>query len=97
MANLSPRIRPKRVGWIYVVNHYVLLNTKYKTYWLHGFRRFVNVFPHYKEANDRPSWHGKVDPKGTVDTIYGGDHKKLLYTKCINYGSHRIFFKSFCL
>ena len=75
------------------MNHYVWLNTKYKNYWLHGFRRFFNVFPHHKEANDRPSWHGQVDPKGTVGTIYAGDHKKLLYTKCINYGSHRIFFK----
>ena len=25
---------------------------------------FFNVFPHYKEANNRPSWHGQVGPQG---------------------------------
>ena len=79
--------RLQRVSWIYVVNHYALLHTKYKSYWLHGFRRFFNVFPHYKESNDRPSWQlAKLDPKGT---FYAGDHKTLLYTKYINYGPHR--------
>ena len=52
--------RLQRVGWIYVVNHYALLQTKYKSYWLHGFRLFFNVFPHYKEADNRPSWQGQV-------------------------------------
>ena len=35
VANLNPRVIDlKRVCWIYVVNHYALLHTKY------GFRRF---------------------------------------------------------
>ena len=36
-----------------------------------------------------PHGMAKLDPKGTVGTIYAGDHKTLLYTKCINYGPHR--------
>ena len=31
----------------------------------------------------------KLDHKGTVGTIYAGDHKTLPYTKYINYGHHR--------
>ena len=34
----------------------------------------------------------KLDPKGTVGTIYAGDLKTLLYTKYTNYGSHRKVF-----
>ena len=71
--------RLQRVGWIYVVNHYALLHTKYKSYWLHGFRRFFEVFPHYKEANDRPSGHGQIEPQRARLARF----KALLYTKYI--------------
>ena len=37
----------------------------------------------------------KLDPKGTVGTIYAGDHKTLLETKYKNYGPHRNDFLSF--
>ena len=56
--------RLQRASWIYVVNHCALLHTKYKNNWFHGSRRFFKVFPHYKEANNRPSWHGQVGPQG---------------------------------
>ena len=42
-----------------------------------------------------PHGMAKLDPKGTVGTIYAGDHKTLLYTKCINYGPHRKDFLKF--
>ena len=42
-----------------------------------------------------PQGMAKLDPKGTVGTIYAGDHKTLLETKYMNYGPHRIFFLSF--
>ena len=35
-----------------------------------------------------PHGMAKLDPMGTVGTIYAGDHKTLLYTKYINYGPH---------
>ena len=66
--------RLQRVGWIYVVNHYALLHTKYKSYWLHGFKRFFNVFPIIKKLMTDPHGMAKLDPKGIVDTIYAGDH-----------------------
>ena len=43
-------------------------------------------------VSDRP---GQVGPKGTVGTIYAGDHKTLLYTKCINYWPLRKDFLKF--
>ena len=54
----------QRVVWVYIVNHYALLHTKYKSYWLHGFIRFLLIFPiiTYKEATDM----AKLDPKGMV-------------------------------
>ena len=39
-----------------------------------------------------PHGMAKLDPKGTVGTIYAGDYKTLLYTKFINYGTHRKYF-----
>ena len=42
-----------------------------------------------------PQGMAKLDPKGTVGTIYSGNHKTLLYTKYINYGPHRKDFYSF--
>ena len=56
--------RLQRVAWIYIVNHYALLHTKYKSYWLHGFRRIFKdltiIHVTYKEANDSPSGYGQV-------------------------------------
>ena len=57
------------------MSHYALLHTKY------SFRRFLKVFPHYKEANDRPSWNGQVGSKSMVGTVYAGDHKTLIYKR----------------
>ena len=54
---------------------------------------FSMFFPIIRKLMADPHGMAKLDPKGTVGTIYAGDHKKLLYTKCINYGPHR----SFCL
>ena len=42
-------------------------------------------FPHYKEANDRPSGHGQVEPQRALLAQF----KTLLYTKYINYRPHR--------
>ena len=39
-----------------------------------------------------PQGMAKLDPKGTVGTIYAGDNKALLYIKYINYGPHRKHF-----
>ena len=39
-----------------------------------------------------PQGMAKLDPKGTVATIYVGDHMTLLETKYINYGPHRKYF-----
>ena len=42
-----------------------------------------------------PHGMAKLNPKSMVGTIYAGDHKTLLYTKCINYGPHRKDFYKF--
>ena len=73
--------RLQRVGWIYILNHYALLHTKYKSYWNQGFRRFFNFFPIIRKLITDPHGITKLNPKGTVGTIYAGDHKTLLYTK----------------
>ena len=81
MANLNPRVyRLQRVGWIYVVNRYALLHTKNKNYWLHGFQRFLKFFPIIRQIIRDPQGMAKLDPKGTVGTIYAGNHKIVLYT-----------------
>ena len=70
------------------MNHYVLLHTKYKSYWLHGFRRFFKkLFPIIRKLMTDTQSMAKLDPKGTVGTIYAGDHNTLLRTKYINYGA----------
>ena len=77
------------------MNHYVLQHTKYKSYWLHFFRRiFKKFFPIIRKLITDPQGMTKLDPKGTVGTIYAGDHKTLLETKYINYGPHRKDFYS---
>ena len=49
MANLDPR------GRIHVEYHLTFLHTKYTSLRPCGFRRFLNVFPHYKRmADDAP-------------------------------------------
>ena len=69
------------------MNHYALLHTK--SYLLHGFKRFFKFFPIIRKLMTDPQGMAKLDPKGTVGTIYAGDHRTLLYTKYINYGPHR--------
>ena len=53
---------------------------------------FFNVFPIIRKLMTDPHSMAKLDPKGTVGTIYAGDHMLLLYTKCINNGPHRKLF-----
>ena len=89
VANLNPRvIHTKKVGWIYIVNHYALLHAKYESYWPHGFRRYLKFFPIIRKLMTDPQGMTKLDPRGTVGMSYGGDHKTLLYIKYINYGPH---------
>ena len=57
---------------------------------------FLTFFPIIRKLMTDSHCMAKLDPKGTVGTIYAGDHKTLLYTKYINYGPHRKdFFKVF--
>ena len=42
-----------------------------------------------------PHGMAKLDRKGTVGTIYAGNHKTKLYTKYINNGPHRKYFLKF--
>ena len=77
------------------MNHNALLHTKYKSYWLHGFRSFLMCFPIIRKLMTDPHDMAKLEPKGRVGMIYAGDHKTLLYAKCINYGPHRKFFLKF--
>ena len=46
----------------------------------------LRVFPTIRKLMTDPKGMAKLDPKGTVGTIYAGDKKPLLYTKYINYG-----------
>ena len=55
-----------------------LLHTKYKSYWLHGFQK---IFPIIRKLMTDPQDMAKLDPKGTVGTIYAGGNKTSLYTK----------------
>ena len=87
-ANLNPR---GMAGRIYVVNHYTLLHTKYRSSCcgLHGFRRCLKLFPHYKsrEANG-PQGMDNFAHSSIVGKIYVRDHQTLIYTKYISYGPH---------
>ena len=56
---------------------------------------FLMFYPIISRLMTDPHGMAKLDPKGTVGTISAGDHKTLLYTKCINYGSHRKDFLKF--
>ena len=49
-----------------------MLPNKYKSYWLHGFRRFfLKIFPiiTYKKLMKDPQGMAKLDFKGTVGMI----------------------------
>ena len=86
--------RLQRVGWIYAVNHYVLLYTNIKAIGLMVSEDFLKFFPIIKKLMTDSQGIAKLDPKGMVGTIYAGDHKTLLYTKyIINYGPHKKVFK----
>ena len=66
VANLNPRvIDTKKVGLIYIVNHYALLHAKYESYWPHGFR-FLKFFPIIRKLMTDPQGMTKLDPRGTV-------------------------------
>ena len=57
---------------------------------------FLMSFPIIRKLMTDPHGMAKLDSKGTVGKIYAGDHKTLLYAKCINHGPHRkVFFLSF--
>ena len=53
---------------------------------------FLKFFPIKRKLLTGPQSKAKLDPKGTVVTIYARDHMTLLYTKYINYGPHRKYF-----
>ena len=93
MANFEYQgYRLQRVCWIYVGNLYALLHTKYKNNWLHGFRTFVKNFPPIiRKLMTDPQGIAKLDPKGTVGTIYAGYNN----IKYINYGLIEKIFKGF--
>ena len=42
---------------------------------------FLTFFPIINKLITDPPGMAKLDPKGTVGTIYAEDHKTLLYTK----------------
>ena len=86
--------RLQRFGWIYVVNPYALLHT-IKAIGFMVSEDFLMFFPILRKLMTDPHGMAKLDPKGTVGTINAGDHKTLLYTKCINYGPHRKDFLKF--
>ena len=78
MANLNPRLKTAKGHLdLHTVNHYALL--VYKSYWLHAW--FSEVFPIIRKLMTDPQGMAKLDPKGTVGTIYAGGQKTLLYTK----------------
>ena len=79
MASLDTR---GLIGRIYIVDHYMLLHTKYINSWSYGFREedFCK-FSHYKSmgAND-PRDVANLDQRGMVGRIYVGDYFRLLHT-----------------
>ena len=79
------------------MNHYALLHTKYKSYWLELMTSeiFLMFFPIIRKLMTDPHGMAKLDPKGMIGTIYAGGHKTLLNTKCINYGPHRKYLLKF--
>ena len=50
---------------------------------------FFNFLPIIRKQMTDPQGMAKFDPKSMDGMIYGGDHKTLLYIKCINYGPHK--------
>ena len=73
-------------GRIYVVNHYVLLHTKYRSC---RFMVSKDFFKSYSLLYDKPM--EAKDPEGLANLeprsmIYVGDHQTLLYTKYISSG-----------
>ena len=100
MGANHPQVGPQgykrqMVGWIYVVNHYALLHTKYKSYWLHGFRRFFKVFPTIRKLITDPQGMAKLDPRGTVGTIMQGTTRHCYILNLITMGLIVKIFKVF--
>ena len=83
--------RLQRVVWIYVVNHYALLQyiINVKAIRVMVSEDFFKDFPHnnFKEVNDRPLEHGQVGPQRHSCTI-----QNIAYTKYINYGPYIKYF-----
>ena len=89
--------RLQRVRWFNIVNHYALLHTKYKSYLLHGFRRFFNVFPHYKEANNRQTlmaWPSRT-PRARLARFMQGTTRHCYILKCKLCAHRKDFLKFF--
>ena len=85
-ANLNPR---GMVGRINVVNHYALLQTKYRRCRFLSFREdFFKVILYYRVSLSKlmKPGCGQFGPQeqwGMVGMIYVGDHRTLLYAKSI--------------
>ena len=91
---------------VYVVNRYVLLHTKYRSYRIMAskdvFKSYSPLYGKSMEAKD-PDGLANFEPRGMVGMIYVGDHQALLFTKYIRCGpcgwlwNRRLFFKFFQL
>ena len=64
------------VGRIYVVNHYVLLPTKYRSC-----RLIASKDPLKSMEAKYPGSLANLEPRGMVGMIYVGNHQTLRYTK----------------
>ena len=85
-ANLNPR---GMVGRINIVNHYALIQTKYRSCRSHSFRE---VIPYHRVSLSKliEPGCGQFGPQeqwGMVGMIYVGDHRTLLYAKYILWAS----------
>ena len=79
------------VGRIYLVNHYVLLHTKYRSCRSMVSKDFLEsyslIYGKSMEAK-YPEGLANLEPRDMVGMIYVGDHQTLLYTKYISCGSY---------
>ena len=71
------------VGRIYIVNHYVLQHTKYRSCGFVVSKDFFYVIPSKSmEAIAKyPEGLANLEPRGMVGMIYVRDHRTWLYTK----------------
>ena len=73
LANLDPR---GIIGRIYVGYHLLLLHTKYKSSWPHGFmEEDFFTFSYCKSTgDDDPQGVANLDPRSMIGRIYVGYH-----------------------